>query len=687
MDFSIKWKLLGSFALSMLLPFLVYWMGGGFWLCIVVGLVTTLLLTSYAYYRILHSLKAIQRNLEPIYEKHGLNFGNDAHADELTAAVRWSNQLLGDMEASVEEFTSSHNDSLPRFQRGVRSEISAQLHSGESVSGELVNYTHYHESGLSIPVFDPVRNEEIFKLAVEAIETKLGEMLKLLKEENDRGIVEFQIYFLQDPNFIEGFLSNNAQGLGLEMCLENLFKDFILRLEKVKNEMIRSRITDLVDLKMQLVQEILFIVHRESRYEQTLKGRVVLIQSLFPSQVLLFHKSGVIGVICREGTSSSHSQILLESLAMPSLTELPPFPEAPDGERVLLDTEEKKVVFNPSRNDLEKLERSRQLHRDAPVLHQPVETKCGHEVEIKTNLNLPKEAHRSLTYGPDGVGLYRSEVAFLGMGHLPSEDEQHKIYQKVTRAFAGRPVVFRMLDIGGDKLVGGQSEREENPCMGMRSMRLLTHQPDLFRSQYRAMLKAAHGQTSVIFPMVNGLDELEEVMARVRQYEDEMEREGVEYNKVRHGIMVEVPGIVERFEDIVDSFDLFCIGTNDLTQYTLAADRNNQGVSRYFSPIHPALLKMVNKVCSLAKEHRKEVCLCGEVASNPMTLPLFIGLGVQQFSVPFRNIPALKALVREQDVEECRELAEAALACRTCEQVKGLIRVNMKETQLESNHG
>lgn len=650
-------------------------------------MIVIILFTTYAYYRILHSLKAIQRNLKPIYEKFGLDVGSDIHADELTAAVRWSDQLLGGMEASVEEFTSSHNDTLPRFDQGLRFEVSAQLHSGESISGELVNYIHHHDSGLSIPVFDPVRNEEVFRGAVEALEEKLGEMLELIKVDKDRGILEFQVYFLKDPNFIEGFLSNNAQGMGLELCLENLFKDFILRLEKVKNEMIRSRITDLVDLKMQLVQEILFIVHRERSYEQTLKGSVVLIQSLFPSQVLLFHKSGVVGIICREGTSSSHSQILLESLGMPSLTELPSFPEAPDGERVLLDIDEKKVIFNPNRGDLEMIEKARRLHRDAPVLHQPVQTRSGEEIKIKTNLNLPKEAHRSLTYGPDGIGLFRSEVAFLGMGHLPDEDEQYEIYRKITRAFVGRPVVFRMLDIGGDKLVGRQSEREENPCMGLRSMRLLIDQPDLFRSQYRAILRAAHDETTVIFPMVNGMDELEEVMGRVRQFEEEMARDGVEHKKVRHGIMVEVPGIVERFEDIVDSFDVFCIGTNDLTQYTLAADRNNQVVSRYFSPIHPALLKMVSKVCRLAKEHNKEVCLCGEVASNPMTLPLFIGMGVQQFSVPFRTIPALKELVQAQEVEECRELAQAALACKTCEQVKGLIRAHQKESLLELADG
>ena len=687
MDLSIKWKLLGSFALAMLLPYLVYGMGGSFWLSLVVGLLVILFFTSYSYYRILHSLRAIQLNLQPIYEKYGLNLAGDFHADELKDAVRWSNHLLGGMEASVEEFTSSHNDSLPRFEQGERSELSAQLHSGESISGELVNYTHYHESGLSIPVFDPVRNEEIFRGAISALEIKLSEMMSLIKEDNEKGIVEFQIYFLQDPNFIEGFLSNNAQGMGLEICLENLFKDFILRLEKVKNEMIRSRITDLVDLKIQLVQEILFIIHRESQYEQTLKGRVVLIQSLFPSQVLLFHKSGVLGIICREGTSSSHSQILLESLGIPSLTELPHFPEAPDGERVLLNIDQKTVVFNPNQKDLEKIEANRRLHRDAPVLHQPVTTRCGHEIEIKTNLNMPKEAHRALTYGPDGIGLFRSEVAFLGMGHLPDEEEQFQIYQKITRAFAGRPIVFRMLDIGGDKLVGGQSEREENPSMGMRSMRLLTAQPDLFRSQYRAMARAAHGQTSIIFPMVNGMDELEEIMGRVRQFEEELARDGFELEKVRHGIMVEVPGVVERFEDIVENFDIFCVGTNDLTQYTLAADRNNQDVSRYFSPIHPALIKMVNRVCALAKKHNKEVCLCGEVASNPMALPLFIGLGVQQFSVPFRSIPGLKELVQKKTVEECRELAQAALACKTCEQVKSLIRVHQRESEEELAHG
>jgi phosphoenolpyruvate-protein kinase (PTS system EI component) len=292
-------------------------------------------------------------------------------------------------------------------------------------------------------------------------------------------------------------------------------------------------------------------------------------------------------------------------------------------------------------------------------------------------LNVAHDVGKAVEYGADGIGLFRSEIAYLGMRKLPSEDELFRSYLGVTEAYPQSSVTFRMLDIGGDKLVGlsgsGKS-KEENPCMGNRSMRLLNSNLDLFRAQFRAMRRAAHAKTSIIFPMVNGVDELNGIMDRVEEYESELVAEMGELVPVKYGIMVEVPSIVECFESIVDRFDFFNIGTNDLTQYTLAADRNNQDVSAYYSSFHPAILKMIEKICRLGYGAEKEVCLCGEIASDLSSMPLWVGLGVRQFSVPYRYVPSLKARVASLDLEECRSLAKECLSVSTTKEVKRLVQ-------------
>jgi phosphotransferase system enzyme I (PtsI) len=242
--------------------------------------------------------------------------------------------------------------------------------------------------------------------------------------------------------------------------------------------------------------------------------------------------------------------------------------------------------------------------------------------------------------------------------------------------FANREVVLRMLDLGSDKLAIFQhANREENPCMGFRSMRMLLKEPQIFRSQLRAMLRAASPKTTILFPMISGWNELLKINQFVTRICDEMDTEDVAYQQdVKYGLMVEVPGLVERFADFVDDYDVFNIGSNDLTQYTLAADRNNEAVSDYFTFHHPAMISMIYRVCSIAREHGKVVRICGEMGSDIELLPLLVGLGVDHFSVPYRHVPNLKMNLQRLDLELCKQLAAQCLACRTSEQVHKLVR-------------
>ena len=671
MDISIKWKLFASFSFSMLMPFLAIWAGMPVLVSIICGLVTILLLTWYSYYRILNALATIRENLRPLYQV-GKDTNPYAVHDELTAAMVWSDRLMESVEASITKFTQEI-DTPPSFEPGTRKKVLGHLSSGESIFGEVLNHVSLGDSGYSIPHYSHHKNEELFYQSVTALKKRLKDMTTLIADPKAKGIVDFQVYFLDDPNFIQGFKSNNEKGLSLEVAMESLFQDFVQRLEKVENELVRSRVRDLVDLKMQILQEMSNLVNEKVVAERHFKGKILLVPSLMPSQVLRYQRGGVAGIISKEGTPSSHSQILLESLGIPSVSEVNFGLDVPDGEEVLLDVVHKRVILNPKKSEIEDVEKAREKLKHQEVIREPVTLTSGETVAIKANLNMAHDVDRAVQYGADGIGLFRSEIAYLGSQCMPNEDELYKSYLGVTKAFESSPVTFRMLDIGGDKLVGLNMSKEENPCMGNRSMRLLCSKPDLFRAQFRAMRKAAHDQTSIIFPMVNGVDELNEIMKHVRQYELELEGEQVVLSSVKYGIMVEVPSIVECFEDIVDQFDFFNIGTNDLTQYTLAADRSNQDVAEYYSSYHPAILKMIEKVCRLGDQAGKEVCLCGEVASEMNALGLWLGLGIRQISVPYRYVPALKQKVKKWSSEEAKTLAQACLACKSTQEVKSLV--------------
>lgn len=668
MDISIKWKLFASFLFSMLMPFLAIWAGIPVTVSIICGLVTILLLTWYSYYRILNALATIRENLQPLYSVGRESHQSTGIQDELTAAMMWSDRLMESVEASVSKFNADAKP-VSSFRHGERHECLGRLTSGTSVSGQVFNHVSLGQAGYSIPHYGAHKNEELFYQSVTALKERLADMRELIQDQQAKGIVDFQIYFLDDPNFIEGFKENNAKGLSLEVAMESLFQDFVQRLEKVENELVRSRVKDLVDLKVQMMQEMSNLVSEKVASEQHLKGKILLVPTLMPSQVLRFHRGGVLGVISREGTPSSHAQILLESLGITSISELSLSGDVSDGEPVLLDTVQKKVILNPHEKEVEQALGEAERLKNMTVEREPVHLASGEPIAIKANLNMAHDVDKAVKYGADGIGLFRSEIAYLGMNKLPGEEELYKSYCGVVEAFPQSPVTFRMLDIGGDKLVGLNMSKEENPCMGNRSMRLLNSNIDLFRSQFRAMRRAAHGGTSIIFPMVNGVDELKLIMDRVKVFEAELKAESFELQPVKYGIMVEVPSIVECFEDIVDQFDFFNIGTNDLTQYTLAADRNNQDVIDYYSSFHPAILKMIEKICRLGEQANKEVCLCGEVASDIDSMALWMGLGVRQFSVPYRYVPALKKKVKAYNHQDCVALAKYCLGCKATSEV------------------
>ena len=497
---------------------------------------------------------------------------------------------------------------LPKELSSYSRVIKAKLSSGESVVAFVEEAPLMHKE-LELDYLEDLNGQEakdFFAVAVKMAQDELKEMEVILEENpGQKGIISFQIRILDDPALHQGLHSCLDQGMNLPESMNAILQMFKSLFEQSENVYIQERTHDCEDVFAHL--------HRVIRHQQTndsddlssLRGKIVHCSKIYPSQVIKFYKANVAGVISDTGTASSHAQILLESLNIPSLSHLIEKGNRSIEGQVIIDTENKQLTLSPEQEDMDHM-KSRSQKRVREAIKDPVLLVSGEPVSVSAILNMSMNADEALKMGADGVGLFRSEMSYLNRLGFPSEHELLLEYQTIVNIFEGKPVVLRMLDIGGDKIaLVDEVNKEENPCMGNRSMRLLIHHPEIFRTQLKAMLKAGNSQTTVLFPMVNGWYELEKVRDFVRQTRDELKRDHYESGEVKFGIMVEVPSIVARFEDYVSEFDLFNIGTNDLIQYTLAVDRNNVDVAEFYNSCHPAILSMIEKVCRLSHDIKR----------------------------------------------------------------------------------
>ena len=342
-------------------------------------------------------------------------------------------------------------------------------------------------------------------------------------------------------------------------------------------------------------------------------------------------------------------------------------------DEIIVDGTSGHVYLNPDvavRREYERLERDhasrlRELEglRDLPAL-----TSDGTKIVLNANIGLISDVRVAHLNGAEGVGLYRTEFPYMARSAFPSRSEQAAIYHKVLAEFPGQPVNIRTLDIGGDKgLHYFNHPREDNPFLGWRSIRISLEQQDIFRDQLAGILLASSaGHPTIMFPLVSGVDEIRRIREILAAVRSELEREGHEVRSdIPLGIMVEVPAAVQIIEFLVREVDYVSIGTNDLIQYTLAADRNNERVKQYYNPHHPAVLHAIKRVADAAAKAGKKASVCGEMAADPLNALLMVGMGIREFSLSAPSIPAVKQAIRAHSLEECRKLARSVLACRT----------------------
>jgi phosphotransferase system enzyme I (PtsP) len=388
---------------------------------------------------------------------------------------------------------------------------------------------------------------------------------------------------------------------------------------------------------------------------------------------------------------NSHAAIMARSLGIPAIIGI-------DGlmkqinlrDEIIIDSNSGHLFINPDDKVKAEYERLRSdftiKQRELEKLRDlPAETRDGHTVHLRANIGLSGDIRTALAAGCEGVGLYRTEFPYMSRQSFPDRMEQYALYREILEGFAPLPVNFRTLDIGGDKdLPYFPHPPEDNPFMGWRSIRVSLDRRDIFREQLAAVLLASpHGKASIMFPLVSGVDEIraaKDILAGVRE---ELTGAGQPFDaEMRVGIMVELPAAVQTADILIREVDYFSIGTNDLIQYTLAADRNNPKVKRYYDPYHPAVLHSIKRVVDVAGRAKKEVSICGEMAADPLNSVLLMGIGITDFSLSAPSIPAVKQAIRKVTMATARKLAEKVLAMETCGEIREYLEKARRELEL-----
>ena len=450
-------------------------------------------------------------------------------------------------------------------------------------------------------------------------------------------------------------------------AITDQFDELAQMFRSLGDELMAERAADAEDLKQQLLRICLGCGRQDL---SVLPGDViVLAEELTPSDTVRMDTAHVKGIATRLGGATAHSAIIARTLGIPAAAGIDGWQtEALNGHMAILDGADGTLTVDPTDEETACYQsRKAQADCEAQALEAfrtcPSQTKDGAALEICANIGTPQEAQQAMKYGADGVGLFRSEFLFMDRDALPTEDEQFEAYRTAAQTMAGKPLIIRTLDVGGDKkLPTLELPHEDNPFLGFRAIRMTLSHPEIFRPQLRAILRAAaYGDVRVMFPMIGSMDQLREAKALLREQEQTLQAEGVPTGTVKVGMMVEIPAAAVLAEEFAKEVDFFSIGTNDLTQYTLAVERGNAAVAHLNAPEHPAVLRLIAMTAQAAAERHIPCGMCGEAAGDPKLAPAFVGMGVNELSMSPRRVPAVRKLLSELTMDECRQAAEKLL--------------------------
>ncbi len=522
---------------------------------------------------------------------------------------------------------------------------------------------------------DPEGELSRLRQAQESVREEIEHLKAAALEKHDDwtvGIFDTHLFLIHDPELTERVeMTLTERGVSAEYAILEVRNSFVEVLESSGSEMMKERSADITDLTNRIIS---FLTGQKVSGFLEIEGQVIILaQEISPLEVSQMDTTRVLGIITEAGGRTSHTAILARSLGIPAVAGVKDgYKLIDDDAYVILDGREGRICVNPALDELKSAENQIKAEAENKKLldgykENKTITREGIPVMLRSNINRIEDVEKAIENGAEGIGLFRTEFLFMNSGAFPDEDTQLLYYRKILEKMESFPVIIRTLDIGGDKILPYADFPEEgNPFLGLRGIRYSLKNTEIFKTQLRALIRAGgYGNLKIMFPMVSTIQEYRSARKLFDECIDEL---GTDYfpgsEKIEIGIMIEVPAAALIAEELANITDFFCIGTNDLIQYTMAVDRMNENVSYLYQPFHPALLRLIKMVTNAAKHRGIRTSVCGELASDPEAIPLLLGSGVDELSMSSSMIPAARELISRTGLKEMISLADSALKKR-----------------------
>lgn len=532
---------------------------------------------------------------------------------------------------------------------------------------------------------DPQKEIENFQNAVVKATADIESLKNKSLEQGRKAsaeILEAHLMLLSDPEVEEQTKQKVSEGLSAEKAYFDVTEEFRKMFLQLEDRYLQQRALDIQDIRGRV---LFYLQNPTSKYpDLNLQvPSVVIAADLTPSQILSMERKNILGLATVEGSNTSHTAILARSLEIPSLASIPEETlTLKSGDEVLLNAEKGQLLVHAEESERKKFIQSRNAYEERlkSLVHlrgQKTRTKDGVHLTLAANISGPQDLESLKKNDAESVGLYRTEFLFLDRADAPSEDEQYNVYRQVFEGLKDRHILVRTLDIGGDKVADYlKMKKEENPFLGVRALRLCFQRPEIFRTQLRALLRAGHeSRWGLMFPMVSQLEELLRAKSTVEEVKAELKKEGKAFSQdFEIGIMVEIPSVAWMMDVFAPHVDFVSLGTNDLLQYTCAADRLNPELKTIYNPFNIGFLRQVHHVLKTCREMKVHSGICGSLSHHPLLMPFFIGCGVQELSMTSQHVLPTREAVQKLDSSWCRELVSKILASTTTNEIQEICK-------------
>lgn len=527
-----------------------------------------------------------------------------------------------------------------------------------------------------------------FNSAIDKFKAETAEMAENIRKNigpKEAEIMEGHLAMINDPTMAGEMTKMIEAGQCAEAAVTAVCDMFIGMFSKMEDDMMRQRASDISDIKISLLKILLGV--EDVDISKVAPGTVLVAHDLTPSMTSQIVKENVVGIITEVGGKTSHSAILARALEIPAVLSVPGITElVKDKDTAIVDGTEGDVYINPDGDVVSKyvIKREEFIRAQAELKNffgKETVTADGDRVELFCNIGTPKDAKKAIECDGEGIGLFRSEFLFMDKPHLPTEDEQFEAYKEAVETMAGKTVIIRTLDIGGDKDIPYLGlEKEENPFLGYRAVRYCLANKDIYKTQLRGLLRAsAYGKVKIMVPLVTCVDEVRAVKALVEECKQELKAEGIKYDEnIEVGCMVETAAASLIADLLAKEADFFSIGTNDLTQYTMSVDRGNANVAYLYSAFQPAVLRSIKNIIKAGNEAGIPVGMCGEAAADPLMIPLLMSFGLDEYSVNPVLVLTARSIISKWSKAEADALAEKALSLSTEAEVVALLKASAK---------